>query len=263
MKLVISDVDGTLAKDDKSIPEEFFKIAHKLKSQGVRFGIASGRQYAKLYSTFKDLGDDTFYLAENGALIYEGQKLLKSSCLSDEVAIKACNKTLGHDHLKCYVAGLKASYVISNDPKIYKEVSLYCENLLTLDNYEELKDKGPFLKVSILDLSHEALKSYELFKDLEALANVVVSGNRWIDVNSFDATKGKALAYIKERYGYRYEDCVAFGDYGNDVALLKEAYYSYAMDNGTKEVKNTARFLCPSNNDEGVIKTLKKLYHLC
>ncbi len=262
MKLVICDVDGTLAKDDKSIPSAFFTLAKKLKEKGVRLGIASGRQYAKLKSIFQSLGDDTFYIAENGALIYEGDKLLKTAPLSEALTLKTCLRAYSYDDLKCYIAGINSSYVISEDPLILNEIRIYCEHFKTLAHFEELRRKDEYLKVAILDLSHKASKHYHLFEDLNEEAIVTVSGDRWIDVNAKEATKGQALSFIKQRLALSAKDVVAFGDYGNDVSLLKEAYYSFAMANATEEVKEVANFSCPSNNDEGVIKALGNLYHL-
>ena len=52
------------------------------------------------------------------------------------------------------------------------------------------------------------------------------------------------------------DDLVAFGDGGNDFEMLKAAGLSYAMENGSDEVKKVADKIAPNNNDSGVLKVL-------
>lgn len=51
---------------------------------------------------------------------------------------------------------------------------------------------------------------------------------------------------------------IAFGDGKNDIEMLKLAGLSYAMENGQDSVKKIAKFIAPSNNDNGVFKVLNK-----
>ena len=53
---------------------------------------------------------------------------------------------------------------------------------------------------------------------------------------------------------------MAFGDYMNDYTMLQEAGESYAMENAIPEIKKIAKYQAPSNNDEGVMKVLKKVF---
>ncbi len=54
------------------------------------------------------------------------------------------------------------------------------------------------------------------------------------------------------------EDLIAFGDSGNDIQMLDFAKYSYAMENGMEIAKEHARYLAPSNNDNGVLQVLNR-----
>ena len=62
------------------------------------------------------------------------------------------------------------------------------------------------------------------------------------------------LAY----FGLTGEDLIAFGDSGNDIPMLNFAKYSYAMKNGMAIAKEHAKYLAPSNNDNGVLRVLKE-----
>ena len=77
IKLVVSDIDGTLVKE--SSPEvypEIFDAILELKKKGILFCIASGRQYASIRNMFAPVAEDIIYLCENGAhVVYQGQNL--------------------------------------------------------------------------------------------------------------------------------------------------------------------------------------------
>ena len=70
IKLIASDIDGTLIKD--STPDlypEMVQAVRRLKEKGIVFCAASGRQYASLKNVFREVAEDIAYIAENGAHI--------------------------------------------------------------------------------------------------------------------------------------------------------------------------------------------------
>ena len=71
--------------------------------------------------------------------------------------------------------------------------------------------------------------------------------------------KGSALEYLLERWDISPDYLAGFGDGGNDVELLKLAKYSYAMANGSEQVKAAAGCIAPSNDDSGVLQTIERL----
>ena len=68
--------------------------------------------------------------------------------------------------------------------------------------------------------------------------------------------KGNGLAWIQSRFGILPEETMAFGDNTNDIGLMKAAYYSYAVENARPEVKEAARFSCPSYEQKGVLQAI-------
>ena len=65
-----------------------------------------------------------------------------------------------------------------------------------------------------------------------------------------------------ERWGICPEQCVAFGDGGNDIEMLRYCGHSYAMENASHNVKKEAKGICPSNEKDGVLVTLEKIFAL-
>ncbi|MCB0469699.1 MAG: HAD hydrolase family protein, partial [Flavobacteriaceae bacterium] len=68
-----------------------------------------------------------------------------------------------------------------------------------------------------------------------------------------------ALKNLQQQLNVSEEETMVFGDYNNDLEMLSLAYYSFAMENAHPNVKNTARFVTKSNDEEGVETILQQL----
>ena len=70
VRLIVSDVDGTLVSDGSAdINTEIYDVILKLKEKGIFFAVASGRQYASVKKLFRPIEDQIIIIAENGAYI--------------------------------------------------------------------------------------------------------------------------------------------------------------------------------------------------
>ena len=88
IKLIASDMDGTLLNDKNEIHEEFYKVFQELKKKNIIFAAASGRQYYNLAKRFEKIKDDMMFIAENGTfVVYKGEELLLNA-LDKETAIE-------------------------------------------------------------------------------------------------------------------------------------------------------------------------------
>ena len=124
IKLIASDMDGTLLNDKNEIHEEFYKVFQELKKQNIIFAAASGRQYYNLAKRFEKIKDDMMFIAENGTfVVYKGEELLLNA-LDKETAIELIK--IGRDIKESYVVlcGKKSAYIESKDERLIKEVVL-------------------------------------------------------------------------------------------------------------------------------------------
>lgn len=71
--------------------------------------------------------------------------------------------------------------------------------------------------------------------------------------------KGQAVKLLQDSLEIKPEETMAFGDQLNDIEMLEQAYYSFAVGNARPEVKATARFQTDTNVNDGVLKILKLL----
>ena len=88
---------------------------------------------------------------------------------------------------------------------------------------------------------------------------VVVSGEHWVDVMNRTANKGTALRRLQRDLGITPAQTAVFGDYLNDLEMMAEGDWSFAMDNGHGAVQRAAQFIAPRNTDEGVVQVLRRL----
>ena len=104
------------------------------------------------------------------------------------------------------------------------------------------------------------LNSYQYLKKYANEFNVVVSGEIWLDITGKDVNKGDAIAHLQSQLNISPDETVVFGDHLNDVELIQQATYSYAMLNAQEELKALANYVTEyDNNHAGVVRTLEKL----
>jgi hypothetical protein len=87
-----------------------------------------------------------------------------------------------------------------------------------------------------------------------------VSGDVWLDVMRKGVTKGSAIRRVQEKLGISKSECMAFGDFMNDYDMMKECEESYAMENAHPELKAICKHIAPSNDDDGVMKTICEVF---
>jgi HAD superfamily hydrolase (TIGR01484 family) len=84
IKLIITDMDGTLLNSKNEINDEFWEIQDKLSKQDVIFAVASGRPYYNLVERFKNIKDNMLFISENGACVMYQEKEIYSNTMKRE-----------------------------------------------------------------------------------------------------------------------------------------------------------------------------------
>ena len=88
IKLIASDIDGTLVKEGShEISPEYFEVIEELKKVGIRFCACSGRQYASMLDLFRPIADDIFFISGNGTVVRTKEKLLHSWHLEQDIIL--------------------------------------------------------------------------------------------------------------------------------------------------------------------------------
>ncbi|QDO94169.1 HAD family phosphatase [Formosa sediminum] len=258
VKLVVSDMDGTLLNSKDEVSPRFYKLFHELQAHNVHFIAASGRQYFSMIEKLHPIKDAITIIAENGGLTKRGnQELAKRLLEKDKInAILPLLRAIENTFI--VLCGKNKAYIETEDIHFPKLLSEYYTEFNTVTNLSEVTD-DEFLKLAIYHTNNSEDFIYPKVKHLEAEYQIKVSGEHWLDISHHDANKGYALSEVQEEFGISEAETMVFGDYNNDLEMLKRAHFSYAMENAHPNVKQTARFITKSNDAFGVEVVLEAL----
>ena len=260
IKLIASDMDGTLLNSNNEINEEFFEVFNKLKEKEIIFAAASGRQYYNLLNRFEKINDDIMFIAENGTfVVYKGKEILVNS-LDKDVAKELIKIGRTVDNAYVILCGKKSAYIEKRDERLVKETKKYYERYEIVDDLTKVEDD--ILKVTICDFSGSEFNSNNYFKYYWDKLQVTVSGERWLDITAKGVNKGLAIEKVQEIFDINPKETMVFGDYLNDLEMMGKAYYSYAMENAHEDLKKVSNFIAKSNNDNGVVEAIKEVINL-
>lgn len=258
VKLIASDMDGTLLNGKGELDPAFFSLFKELEHRGIRFAAASGRQYDGLFRTFSPVADRMLFIAENGAYAAAGKdEWLLWDMDRETVAglIAAIRRIEG----ACIIlAGRDSAYIEDGQPEFVREARKYYTRCQEVEDLLDVRgDK--LLKVAVYDFLGAAENSYPRLKHLDSGFQVAVSGEKWMDISRKKANKGTALELIQRKLGISPAETMVFGDQMNDAPMMRQARYSYAVANAVPEIRALASFEAPSNEENGVMQVLKKM----
>ncbi len=258
IKLIASDMDGTLLDDKKQLPPDFYDTIDRLCEKGVRFTVASGRTYAAVEHLFpEEYRTKIDYICDNGAYIVHEGKLVSLTPLSRsdfEEFVRAADEIGGFKLLVCAVGG---TYHLHDTEDFNKEVAKFYKNHIECDDLLAIKDT--IYKLAVCDMQGAQQRGKPA---LDAVfgdrLNIQVSGPIWMDVMAGGVSKGSALKTLSETLGIDRGEVMAFGDYYNDMDMLQTAGVSFAMENGNDDIKKITTHIAESNNRSGVTKAIRQ-----
>ncbi len=250
VKLVVTDMDGTLLNSNHEVSSLFFELFNKMKSHNILFVAASGRPLYGILNKLHKIKDDIIIVAENGGLILKNEDILLSTPINNThlKTIDALIKKMP-DANPVFCTKDKA-YTNSKSKQLLSLLSEYYSNYQLINTIDEIKE--PIYKIAFFHEENSEKYLYPHLKHLETSFKVKVSANHWVDISENNANKGYAINLLQKKYNITPEQTLVFGDYNNDIEMLKAAYHSYAMKNAHPLVKKTARFMTKSNDENGV-----------
>ncbi len=258
IKLVISDIDGTLLSEGTTqLDPELFEIIRELKARGVMFAAASGRQYASMRHVFAPVANDIIFIAENGTNVMCREQNISSCYIEEEVAKDLVRYMREQPDTEIILSTPERMYFESKRPGFealltgYQNVVERTEDLISLCG--RTNKISAYREYGIEELNE---KIQEKFADR---LNIAIAGAIWVDTMSLHADKGNAIAEIQRRMKIKKEETMAFGDNCNDVGMLERAGESYAVANAHPQLKECAKHIAPPQSEAGVLQVLREL----
>ena len=269
IKLVASDLDGTLLNKNKEITPRLFAALKKLDELGIYFVPSTGRPFGTVPQAIKELPFLKYVITSNGATIYDAveQKNIIENFLTPEAVDAVIEIARELPVITEYFIEGKA-YIAK---KVYDDLSpfnlteshvTYIKNSRTPveDFWNEMKRNNTVLENINLVFADMELRK-ETWDRLKALgfASVTAATTKNIEITSLYATKAKALEKLCEVLGFTRENVLAMGDGDNDMPMIQFAGIGVAMENGEEHIKQAADIIADDCNDFGAAKILEQI----
>ncbi|MDT0608340.1 HAD family hydrolase [Croceitalea rosinachiae] len=259
IKMVVTDMDGTLLNANHEVSSRFFELFKKMKQRGIQFVAASGRQYSSMVSKLDSIKDDMIFISENGAYVKRQEEVLLTTPIKTENINDILKLMKNVKDAHPVLCSRNNAYVGGSSNKFINLLKEYYSEFEIVENQSDITDE--VLKVAIYHFESSEQFIYPVVKHLEDSLKVKVSGANWVDVSHQNAHKGFALEKVMKEYSIASNEVLIFGDYNNDIEMLRLSDYSFAMANAHSNVKEVAKFETANNNEFGVEVILEKLFN--
>ena len=281
IKLIASDMDGTLLNDDHMISEENLKAIRKAQEMGRHFTIVTGRDYGAVKSYLEECNLKCECILSNGAEYRDINGNIIESVYMNKKSAKITFDILNEANLCIQLMTNNGSYITNKEsdkkaiidrfklfnPKMSEEeveefvAKFHKERgMKEIDNiYEILESDIEILKIVTFDNDEKLIAELKdkLRENASDLAVASTFSND-IEISDIKAQKGLILAKTIKKMGIDKSEVIVLGDSFNDYSMFTEFENSYAMENAIPEIKEIAKYITDTNNNDGVAKAIYK-----
>lgn len=273
MRLLFTDLDGTLLTDDKRISEKDLASIARMVEAGHKFVMTTGRPLTsvkKLAERYGFLKPGFFLVSFNGGLIYDcgtASPILTRHISVDDVKFIMDEAFARGMHAHTYSGDLVVSEHETEQLKRYCEI-MQMDYVVVPDIREYFKE-GPInvvvkppIKVNIITpFEHSSLESFrsDMRKTTEGKLFDVFSKPEMLEFSHMESNKGAAVRFMADFYKADIGDTVAAGDEENDNPMIVAAGVGVAMANASEVVKACADYVTQNdNNHSGISEVIEK-----
>lgn len=255
IKLIVTDMDGTLLDENGHLPPGFTEILDRLMAKNIKLVAASGRPYYTLQTNFGPIGRHLSFICENGALVVDNNKVIYESAIDKNLVDEVINSAKEIEGNVLVLCTANCAYIENCSEEYLSEIRKYYTIVKHVDDLRNVTED--IVKVTICNLNNSLENLNIIFKPkFEDRLNVVGSGEIWIDISNKGANKGTALKSLMETYNISREETMVLGDYYNDIEMLAQAEYSFVMENAPEDMKQYGKYIAASNVEHGVLRAI-------
>jgi len=287
IKVIASDMDGTLLNNNHIFSEKTIESLKKACEKGIRFMVVTGRNYISALHPLEETGLVCDYILSSGAEVRTSDREVQ---MSIALTFEECEHL--YYKLKKYIPGImfcseQMNYILgtfedadnalldyikyfhdTKEREELKRTDLYkqmWERTTVLPDYQALRNNGvPITKMFLVSDNWQML--LDLKKELEKNGNLAVSSSfkNNLEITDIRAQKGPILKQYIESLGYTMDEVMVLGDSLNDYSMLEMDFgATIAMENADEEIKKVAKYMTKSNEEDGVayvIDEMLKMY---
>ena len=242
MKILISDIDGTLYfedKKDKIMPSDLESIK-KLQSNGHLFGVCTGRSYSgvKLAIENFDIHLDFMILASGAIILNSEENIVKKLTMERNIVEQIYNCISSNN---CEIQFTTDKYFYFKGPTEYTS-----SNAVRFNDFYEIPEE----EFTTFALGFNDCKELENVKNLlnDNFGDYISThrNKNSLDISRKECSKGVAIAELREFFNVDENDIHVIGDSYNDISMFQSTTNSYTFFNSPQIVKDNAKYLVNS-----------------
>ena len=262
-KLLATDLDGTLLKNDKTISINTINAIHNMINNGHYFVISTGRPFfriTKILETLDIINGKNICICNNGGLIIttDGSKVLYEEKMDDDSIVELVDLCMEHN---LNILVYQKDYIVTDylDERIELLKGQSCVKIID-GGKPALKELNDVYKVVFNGSDEELFAARDKIPAaLLEKYNFVYTGKNFLEVNKKTIDKGKGLKRLADILEIDLNNTYAVGDEENDLELIKAAGVGCAVSNANQKVKEVASYITLSNEDDGVAHIINEL----
>lgn len=260
IKLIATDIDGTLLNHDMTIPDKLQACLDNLCANGIKVVPVTGRMYKAAVQIYDKLNLKDALISYQGGQINDIDGKIIYQKVLDESTVRKCI-SWGREnniHLQLYT---NDELYCENDNDYIKRYSFeqnVSYNVVNFDNLD-IKYSSKILAVDFNNPERVSVWVNDLIKMFPECF-IVKSNPYFCEISHKNANKYDAVKFLQEYYGLKEDEILTIGDQNNDIALLKAGGISVAMGNATDELKSVATYITDDVKDNGWVNAIE---HFC
>ena len=248
ISIILSDLDGTLFRNDKSISDYTKQVIRQVQAKAVLFGVCTARAKVNAAKFLDGIEPDILISNGGGMITCRGEKIYSCEFSVEEIR-RLIDKTFE-------VFGKDIIISADNEKGLYSNSKEELgDKFWTFNDFSDFRE--PCMKMCIESLDKEKITAVANCLGEGLIDFLPFSDIPWYKLSKKDATKEKAIEALCRHLGIPAGQIAAFGDDFNDIGMLKICGKGIAMDNAIDEVKNAADEVCQSNEKDGVAEWMK------
>ncbi len=273
-ELVVLDIDGTTINSKGELTDYTIDVIRKVVKKGVPVCLCTGRNVKNALPIAKKLNVKTPFIAIDGAVMYDavGKKVIKEKVISKDVIKEISQIANKYDvymefcTFNNYIKYLKrddlAKYSYGGVPKnTMQKAKFFFNGVRVIRDLEKIYKYNKNINQFLIGGDKKDIE--KLLKELQSknYENIILRDDLWdeyIFVTVADAIKSEGVKLLCEHYGVDNSKVIAMGDQMNDVDMIMKAGFGIAMGNAHDKIKDVAKYVTVSNDEDGVAKALEK-----
>lgn len=259
IRLLLSDVDGTLVPHDKVLTPRSIKAVNHVRDAGIMFALTSSRPPRGLNMFLQPLHVTTPVSAFNGGMIVDPQHHVLLERTIDDDIVESIIATLDEHRVSVWVYRAQEWYVRdAQGPHVDHEAEVCQFEPLEVPNFSAVNNEV----AKIVGVSDDAGAVTRARLDIVAKVGERVSATNsqsyYLDITNPHANKGSVVDFLSLKFDIPTDSIATIGDAENDVPMFERSGLSIAMGNAEDHVKAAAIEVTATNEDEGFAFAVEK-----